>query len=198
MPSAVANTDTYEASVMAPVGGDPRSAASVREGLEDLSNRTTYLNNRWGKLAAIFHSTDDTASLGAPGVFSAGANLTVGTTFQNLAGSGATSLQLTATDLKAGDRVWLEAVCRGYITAPATIGCYRIGHVTGTIVALGAYQEITTTSSSNPEWVYMRGVWTVPADVASQLLSVMVATNNAAGVITTVGPKSLTARVYRP
>lgn len=43
MSSAVSETLTYEASVIGPDDGDPRNAASVRDGLQDLANRTKFL-----------------------------------------------------------------------------------------------------------------------------------------------------------
>jgi hypothetical protein len=46
MSSAVIETELYESQVIGPDGGDPRTAGSVRDGLQDLANRTKWLKAR--------------------------------------------------------------------------------------------------------------------------------------------------------
>jgi len=57
MASAVSETTVYEASVIGPDGGDPRTAASVRDGLQDLANRSKYLKVRADALNSYFGSS---------------------------------------------------------------------------------------------------------------------------------------------
>ena len=45
MPSAISETSVYETEVIGPDDGDTRNAASVRVGMQDLANRTKYLND---------------------------------------------------------------------------------------------------------------------------------------------------------
>lgn len=51
MASAISESSVFEANVIGPDDGDPRNAASVREGLQDLANRTKHLNDNKANLS---------------------------------------------------------------------------------------------------------------------------------------------------
>lgn len=50
MPSAVTEAATWESSVIGPVGSDIMSAQGVRDGLQDLANRTKWLKELFGNV----------------------------------------------------------------------------------------------------------------------------------------------------
>lgn len=198
MPSPQAGADLWDDIVNLLLDGEDYTFTTFQEGeILKLLNRDRYLRNRHDKLVNFFWATDDTdpAVLTAPAVFAATLNTTPGTSFVDNSTPG---LTVSATNLVAGDRCEIEMTCRAHITAPATKGYMRIGRASGVVLVRGAHFTVTSTSVGAQDHVFMRGVYTVPADVAGQTFNPLIATDNAAGLIAFGGPKQIIVKVYRP
>lgn len=202
MSETAGGIDQWDDTIELLYDGELYTKATFQDGeIKKLLNRDRYLKTRWGVLTSIYTVNDEPVT--PPGLSDvvagvAGADHTVGTPFVNQTGTGSTSSIVTITNLKAGDKIAFQVQGYSYITAPATLGYVRFGNTTGPIVIAGMGALIKSTSSTTPDAVHMRGVWTMTADAASQDFRVMLGTNNASGLIRFQGPKSITAVVYRP
>ena len=150
MASAVTETAEWVGSVIGPDVGDPRTAASVRSGLEDLARRSTWLR---GSLVDVQGAS-----------FSGFTTLFSGSGYQNVADGGAGDVKLTFTNVEVGDKILLMAnlVSLDDLTgAPQAVA--RFGETAAGIVCVG-----TTQLTSSHGYRALFGFHTAAADEASR------------------------------
>ena len=129
-------TETLDPTVLAPTAGDPRTSASVRTPMQNLTNRTRWL---WAR-------TQDVIGYFAP----LGAVLPVAITSVDTSGD---TLTLAAHGFSNGDPVVLVPAGGATLPAPFVVGVtYYAKSVTSTTfqlgaTAVGAALDITTTGS---------------------------------------------------
>lgn len=140
MGSAVTETATWESQVIGPDGSSLRTAASVREGLQDLANRTKWLKEAFVDFKHDFDGSD---------------NKVLATT---AAKPNNGSLQLT--NVKAGDRVLVTVS----FTVEQTSGSAYTPD-SATYQAVTAYLEV----GGAPAWTTFDNVITWPSNVPANV-----------------------------
>lgn len=169
--------------------GDTLNTATFLTVAQNLANGLGALKGRADTVNAVVKQTDDSGGYSLPaGIVST--MPTVGTSLVDLPGTNNTTLSATLTSLKAGDKVRLTVRFMALRGAPANSATFALGDQTTSLRVTGIGQIVTSTTYVPVE---LHGIYTVPADIASQRFGVLVLTDNASGV---VGIQS-TAGYYR-
>jgi hypothetical protein len=146
MSSAVSETAVWETSVIGPDGTDLISAAGVRNGLQDLANRTKWLKETF---------FDIQTAAGVP------STATSSSSYADID----SSFNLTFTDVEIGDRIILIGAFNILGTTGTVVSTLRWYDGTN---ALGlAESEFLTAAGNGAKCVSLIGATTIAADAGS-------------------------------